>query len=216
VLFTMQRQRGDAVSHYVPSGIHGRYLAMGEPSRPLAERHIDFAHVPGPGVWRTAMRDLLDLGMLPGTVHNSPARGEPVYPAGIEALAKRDDNVHSYHRWACWRDFYDVLNHSKVLLHPGIDGLPFWDCQRPYEGWACGCVVAMSVPCTDVSEYPPTDVCPEAVYGSHEQLAHIAGVWLDEPGYLKLLREKTVERAHRFFTPEAVARYFLLKVKESL
>jgi hypothetical protein len=210
VLFTMQRQPGDTVSHYLPSGIHRRYMTMAEAN---TRRHIDFAHFPTNGVWRDAMRDLLRVGTLLGTVHNSVARGTPVYPDGVEPEA---EDVHSINGLACWSDYYHILNHSKVLIHPGIDYHPFWDCQRIYEGWACGCVVAMSVPCTDISGYSPTDVCPEAVYSSHDEFIRIAAIWGREPDYLENLRNKSLVRSHQFFTPEPVARYFLWQIERLL
>jgi hypothetical protein len=216
VVFTMQKQPGDKETHYIPSGIHERYLAMSLGKR-LEERHIDIAHVPGPGVWRSAMSDLFRLGTFHGTAHEGPARGRPVYPPEIRGLAERDgDNVHSYHRWACWTAYYEILNHSKVFVHPGIDHLPFWDCPRIYEGMACGCLVTMSTPCTDVSDYPPTDVCPQAVFVGHEEMIRNAEAWYKDRGYLDDLRRKCYRRGVKFFAPVPVARYFLHKVRRSL
>jgi hypothetical protein len=215
VVFTMQKQPGDTETCYLPAGLHDQYWGMAEPWREVSERHIDVAHIPGPGVWRSAMQDLLSLEVLAATVHRVPVRGEAVLPDEIRQLAAMDeDNVHSWHRWACWTAFYNTLNYSKILIHPGIDHLPFWECKRPYEGWACGCVVAMAQPCTDVSDYPPTEVCPEAVYSSHDELFELIRRWLAEPDCLENLRRKSVERAYHYFCPEAVARYFLHKIRE--
>lgn len=209
-VFTMQKHDKD--TYYLPSGIHRRYLAMNE-ALPLVSRHIHFAHFPTSGVWRDAMRDLLRIGALPGTIHNLATYGAPIYPDGVEPEA---ENVHSLQRLACCVSYYHILNRSKVLIHPGIDHWPFWECQRIYEGWACGCVVAMSVPRTNVSDYPPTEVCPEAVYSSHEELIRIAREFHDRPEYLEVLRAKSLRRSRRFFTPKPVARYFLHKIRESL
>jgi hypothetical protein len=217
VVFSMQKSPKDGEAFYIPSGIHEQYMEMGRPDTATGERPVDFAHFPGPGVWRSAMKDLLDIGALPGNVHNEAARGEPVYPEPIRELAGRDgDNVHSYHRWACWDGFWRVLNRSKVLIHPGIDHYPFWDCKRPYEGWAAGCLVAMREPCTDVSDYPPTEVCTEAVFGSHGELMDKAQFWYAHPNHLDGLRRASAVRGARFFAPEAVARYFLRRIREAL
>ncbi len=213
VLFVMQKQPGQA-GHYLPSGIHHGYVELGRFSQ---GRGIDFCHVPGPGVWRDAMRDLLDLDVLPGVVHNRPVRGEPVYYDTIRELAEQDrKNVHSWHRWARWTGFYEVLNDSRVLVHPGIDSWPFWDCKRPYEGWACGCLVAMCRPCTDVDDYPPTEVWPDAVYDSHQELFDRARHWHAHPDELEEARRESYERAMTYFTPEPVARYFLGKVYDAI
>jgi hypothetical protein len=217
VVFSMQKSPRDEGAFYIPSGIHEQYMEMGRPGTATNERPVDFAHFPGPGVWRTAMRDLLDIGALPGEVHNGTARGEPIYPEPVKGLAGRDgDNVHSYHRWACWPGFWCVLNRSKALIHPGIDYYPFWDCKRPYEGMAAGCLVAMRKPCTDVSGYPPTEVCPEAMFGSHEELMDKAQFWHANLDHLDKLRRESAERGIRFFAPEAVARYFLHRIRGTL
>lgn len=215
VLFVMQKQPGQA-GHYLPSGIHHGYVEMAK-GKDTGERSIDFCHVPGPGIWRDVMRDLLDLDVLPGVVHNRSARGKAVYYDDIKDLAERDTkNVHSWHRWARWSEFYEVLNDSKVLIHPGIDHWPFWDCKRPYEGWACGCLVVMSRPCTDVGDYPPTEVWPEAVYDSYGELLDRARHWYVHPGELDKARRESYERAMKYFTPEPVARYFLKRIHECL
>jgi len=217
VVFTMQKSPRDQGTFYIPSGIHDQYAEMGRPDIATGDRPVDFAHIPGPGAWRRAMKDLLSINALPGAVHNEEIRGEPVYPKEIEDLARRDEgNIHSYHRWACWVGFWDVLNRSKVLIHPGIDSLPFWDCKRPYEGMAAGCLVAMREPCTDVSDYPPTEVCPEAVFRNHGELMDKARFWHAHPDRLDELRGASAERGTRFFAPEAVARYFLCRTKKAL
>lgn len=216
VLFTLQKH-GKQQGHYIPKGMRNQWLDMGL-NRALQDRAIDFAHIPGDGVWRSAMRDLLDLGVLPGNVHNSQARGVPIYPAEIQALCERDaaPNTHSYHRWICWTEFYRVLNDTRVLIFPGIDHWLFWEAARIYEGWACGCLVAMSEPTTDVSDYPPTGVCPEAVYASHNELIDKARFWYAFPDCLDRLRKRSARRAYKYFTPASVARYFLQRTHDTI
>jgi len=219
VLFVMQKQPGQE-GHYLPSGIHHGYLELAQ-GKSTAQRRIDFCHVPGPGVWRDAMRDLLDLNVLPGLVHNRPVRGQPVYHEAIRDWAEQDrerdgkGNVHSWHRWARWSEFYVTLNDSKVLIHPGIDHYPFWDCKRPYEGWACGCLMAMSRPATDTGDYSPTEVWPDAVYDSHQELIDKAHYWHTHPDELDRARRESHERALKYFSPEAIARYFLQRIHET-
>ena len=215
ILFELNPQGG----HYLPAGIHHGYVKMAK-GKSTEQRNIDFCHIPGPGIWRDAMRDLMDLSVVPGVIHNRRVRGKPVYDTAIEEWVEKDrkrdqkGNIHSWHRWVCWSEFYEILNDSKVLIHPGIDHWPFWDCKRPYEGWASGCLVAMSQPCSDVSDYPLTEVWPDAVYDSHEQLFDRARYWYAHPDELDRARCESYERAMKYFTPEPVARYFLGKIAD--
>lgn len=216
VVFTLGRNiEQSGQGRYIPKGIHREYLTLAGVI-PTEQRAIDFAHIPGNGVWRTAMSALCNLGLLPGLVVNGEARGNPIYPPQIAPMADQDNNVHSYHRWACWSEYYKLLNNTKVIIHPGIDHYPFWETKRIYEGWACGCVVAMSTPTVDVSDYPPTEVCPEAVYEDHAELVEKARYWYDNPDYLNWLAGQSREHGQKFFSPVAIARYFLKAIKEEL
>lgn len=216
VVFTLAAERRQGNHYYIPKGIRDQWRAMGL-NKDTQSRTIDFAHIPGSGTWREAMRDLLDLGVLPGNVYNARARGEPVYPNEIRTLAEKDSvNTHSYYRWACYPEFYQVLNNAKVFVHPGIDHWPFWEAARIYEAWACGCLVAMSEPTVDVSNYPPTGVCPDAVFASHDELIDKARFWHASPKHLDTLRKRSARRAYKYFSPASVARYFLRRVHDAI
>jgi hypothetical protein len=217
ILFTMQKQLDlEGQGHYIPSGIHYEYLSA---ARDLAANY-DFCHFPTAGAWRQAMNDLICLGILPkgATVFNNIARGKPIFQEDIVALAQADQqgNVHSYHRWAVWQDYFTVLNSSRILIHPGIDKWPFWDCKRPYEGWACGCLVLMQNPCTDVSDYSPTGIWPDGVYVNYDDFQSKALFYFQHPALLHDARMDSRQRAESYLTPVPIARYFLKRVADGI
>jgi hypothetical protein len=213
VVFALAKYPG---AYYIPKGLQHQWLDQNG-SKTIMARGIDFCHVPGPGAWRRAMSALLVLGVLPGTIHNEAVRGKPAYPTTwVRSVAERDAGIHSWDRWAMYTDFYRILDDTRVLIHPGIDHWPFWEARRIYEGWACGCLVAMSTPTVDVSEYPPTGVCPEAVYASHEELISKGKFWYENPDILDSLAVQSAARARRYFSPVAVARYFLKRVHDAI
>jgi len=142
-------------------------------------------------------------------VHNSKATGEAVIPKGIESLVLADRNIHSYHRWILYKDYFKILNDTKVLLYPGVYDRPHWDSKRPWEGLASGCLVLTEKPPIDMSEYPMTELCPFAVYRDHGEMVEKCKQLYGNHGWLEQQRLEAVQGALRHFTPCPIARYFL-------
>lgn len=219
IVFTAQKQFGDDQTHYLPFGIHSEYVRFAK-NKPTNQRAIDFAHILGPGRKRRKMefqiRLLGALRILPGTIYNGSAYGNPLVPEPLKAQFEADKNVHSYHRWSNNQSYFDVLNNSKVLLYPGIDTLPFWDSKRLWEAYACGCLVLFKQPNIDVKDYPVTELCDFAVYSSSIQLMSKCRYLYRNPEVLDALRKEAVAKAREYFSPLPLARYFLRTVASLL
>lgn len=220
IIFTAQKRFDDKESLYLPFGVHKQYYDLFE-GKNTPEREYDFTHIPGPGIYRDIMSKAVRIGryfkILPGKISNENPyeRGKEIIPDEIRDNTLNDYNVHSYHRWVMNKIYFRLLNNSKVLIYPGIDPLPFWDSKRPWEAYASGCLVLMSRPNIDVSQYPLTEICQFAVYDSYLELLKKCRYLYKNPRLLDELRVKTFERAKKYFTPKPLANYFLRKIKEN-
>lgn len=219
LVFTAQKQFDDKASLYLPFGIQREYQLLFE-NKATRERKFDFTHIPGPGIKRDRMTNLIKilhcLNILPGSTHNSYVRGKKLMPEELRENILRDNNIHSYHRWVMQKDYFEVLNNSKVLIYPGIDNWPFWDSKRPWEAYASGCQVLISKPNIDVSEYPLTEICEFAVFNSYFEFIRKWRELYKNPSFLDELRIKTFERVTKYFSPKPITNYFLKKIYETI
>jgi hypothetical protein len=215
VVFTSQKNPGDEETIYLPFGIHREYLrlAKGKPGR---DRPVDFANVPGPCDKRRELTAFLQTAKLPGKVHNDKMHGQAIVPGPVEDLVRQDHNRHSWHRWICYRDYFRLLNNTKVLIYPGVYARPHWDSKRPWEALAGGCLVMTEKPPIDMSEYPMTELCPPAVYQSLDDMVEKCRAFYGNPGWMEQHRLRAVEGALEYFTPVPLARYFLWKIRKTL
>jgi len=219
MVFTSQKQFEDETSHYIPFGIHRQYSKFAD-DLTIANRTINLTHIPGPGVLRKRMQRLIKslqfLHILPEEVHNEEVRGEAWCPNEIEVYVQEDENIHSYHRWKVYEKYFKTLNNSKVIVYPGIDSWPFWDSKRPWEALSCGCYLLMRKPNIDVSEYPVTELDKDAVYDSYTEFIRKYRYLSRNPYELEKRRSRMSERAQKYFSPTAIARYFLWTIQNNL
>jgi len=221
VVFAAQKSTLDEGVHYLPFGIQREYATWAE-NRPIAQREIDFAHIRGAGTCREHteqyLADLVERRAVAAQIFNAEARGEVVFPQAIAALCQRElkgSNVHSYFRWGLDREYYRLLNRTKALIYPGINPGAWWDSKRPWEAYASGCLVLMAQPGVDEGDYPVSQICPQAVYRSDEELAEKMGALSRDTVLFERLRQEAVMRALTYFSPAPLARYFLHKVYQT-
>ncbi len=219
IVFVSQKSFDDKESLYLPFGIHKQYYDFFI-NKSTAERSTDFLHVPGPALYKDRMNLLLRIcrkfKIIPGNIKISEDRSREVVAEKIRENFLKDDNVHSYHRWAMSVPYFDDLNNAKVLIYPGIDPYPFWDSKRQWEAYASGCLVMMSKPNIDVSEYPITEICNYAVYGSYLEFIQKCRYLYNHQDFLDKLRRDSFERSKKYFTPKPIANYFLKLIKENI
>jgi len=214
IVFTSQKPFNDR-THYLPFGIRREYLRLrrGKSGR---ERLIDFANFPGSGSGRMHLTNFLQRTKLPGIVHNKKVRGVTESSLDFELfmnVALKDNNVHSWHRWLEYPDYFKVLNDTKILIYPNVYAdRPHWDSMRIWEAYASGCLVLLEKPNIDMSEYPVTELCKEAQYTCLRDLVGKCKRLYSNQGRLEQLRLQAVEGALRYFSPVALARYFLWKI----
>lgn len=215
LIFTSQKNPGDEKTIYLPFGIHREYLRFVQ-GKLGKDRSVDFANVPGPGDKRRELTAFLRSAGLPGKIHNSKLQGRAIIPKAVESLVSQDSNVHSWHRWRAYKDYFRLLNDTKIFLYPGVYDRPHWDSKRPWEAWASGCLVMTEKPPVDMAEYPMTELCPLAMYHSFDNMVEKCQQFYCNPGLTEQLRLRAVEGALRYFTPVPIARYFLWKIKGRL
>ena len=78
-----------------------------------------------------------------------------------------------------------------------------------------GCLVLMSEPCIDVSEYPVTEICNFAVYDSYFEFIKKCRYLYKNQLFLDKLRIESFELVRKYFYPKPITSYFLKKIKES-
>ena len=209
-IFTSQKPFNDNTI-YIPFGIQKNYLKMNQ-NIPILNRKYDFTHISGPGQLRCQISNFLSSKKINGKIFNGTARGEAIYPEKIKNLCKIDNNIHSYHRWSLNKDYFNVLNNSKVLIYHGIDNKPFWDSKRPWEALACGCILLYNKPLIDTSQYPLTQIDNFLLYNSLEELVEKCNKLINNPElfekYHNLCKTKSIE----FFSNKALTNYFLKKI----
>jgi hypothetical protein len=219
VLFVSQNCPPEA--HYLPFGLQNHYAAMCT-GRPAAERPIDFCHFPGDGSKREELTEFLPRARLLGKVYCDEARGDPLMPdlpnsSWLINLASSTAarEIHSANRWFMWTTYNEVLDASKVLIYPGTTEW-YWDSKRPWEGWANGCLVLFGNPDSvmNTNPLPVRNICPWAAYDSLDELEEKAAALYSRPDVLEGLRILSVRRAWKYFSPMAIARYFLKCIAE--
>lgn len=211
VLFVSQKQRWQQDAYYLPFGITREYLDAARWLEPT----IDFLHIPGAGRARQAAHNLITAGRIPGVARSHSIQGQREFPEGIRALAQKDRNIHSYHRWGICQDYFDTLSKSWVLIYPNIDG-PQWDSKRPYEALACGCVLLIKQPPTDMSSYPlPEILGDDLIYQDEDDLIEKCNDLYYDKEMRAELAYQIYRAARRYFTPKPLARYVLRRIHDS-
>lgn len=217
IIFTAQKVHNEPFETiYLPFGVHREYFDLSE-SKGVDERWWDISHFIGPGIQRRRMHRMMTLMNYCGLIQNGfsgKVRGEAITPKAISEYCKKDDNVHSYHRWILYKDYFKQLNNSKIVLYPGIDHWPFWDSKRPWEAMACGALVMMKHPVTDVSQYPITEIIPNLVYSNIIDFTKkVAAIRLKRYD-LNRLQSDMKKKLIRYFTPQSITRYFLSQIND--
>jgi len=211
IVFTSQKPHGSK-TFYLPFGIRREYpqFALGKSGK---ERSIDFAHFPGPGSGRKRLTAFLAKTKLLGRIHNGTVLGQSIIPKQVERFVRRDNNVHSWHRWVSSGSYFWKLNNTKVLIYPNVyTDRAHWDSMRIWEAYASGCLVLLEKPNIDMSQYPATELCNEAQYTCLRDLVGKCKRLYSNQGRLEQLRLQAVEGALRYFTPVPLARMFLWQV----
>jgi len=217
IVFECQKMNGNGTI-YLPFGIHQEYLDLDERLN-WKERDIDIAHIPGPGIWRKITKVVLRAGSATSLlkqyrIFNEPVYGDILTPQPISDYISRDANVHSYHRWSVSLNYFRVLNRSRLLVYPNISRFPFWDSKRPWEAYAVGCAVLMKRPCIDTSRYPPEGIESTLVYKDERHLLGALKQLFRDEEKCRVICERAVARARKYFSARAIARYFLMQVYE--
>ncbi len=214
IVFTSQKPHGSQ-SFYLPFGIHREYqrFTAGKSDR---ERRIDFANFPGPGSGRERLTNFLKRTKLPGVIHNEKVRGVIESSLDFELfmnVALKDNNIHSWHRWLEYPDYFKVLNDTKVLVYPNVyTDRAHWDSARIWEAYTSGCLVMLEKPNVDMSQYPVIELCKEAQYTDLRDLVGKCQQLYSNQKRFEQLRLQAIEGALRFFTPVPLARLFLWRI----
>ena len=218
ILFTTQRTNIKEQGYYLPFGIAKEYINTKINS--LEKRPYDFVNIDGPGEKRKRMKKFLNfnslLHLIPGKIFNGYVKGEIEYPEKIKEIAKKDKNIHGYNRWGISKNYFQMLNNAKILIYPGIVDGGIWESKRPWESYANGCLVLMSKPNINCSDYPITELCSFAVYNSYYELTSKARFLYKNKETLDKYRLQATEDAHKYFTPKPIGNYFLKKIKDSI
>lgn len=218
IVFCAQKRFDDTESIYLPFGIHDQYYILNE-NRAIDQRKYDFAHFPGPGKKRQQTKKLLDRinrWIRPHPkIWNESIRGEVFTQQTIADLVSKDQNVHSWHRWIMPKGYFQMLNHTKVLIYPGVDHWPFWDSKRPWEAIASGAAVLMRRPTIDTRAYGIDQITPELVYDNTRDLVlKMIKLKAMKPNRLRSLIQHFVSIAQQQFSSVEIAKYVLNNIGE--
>ena len=133
----------------------------------------------------------------------------------IREIINKDNNVHSWHRWTMPKEYFEILNDSRILIYPGIDHGGFWDSKRPWEAIASGAAVLMQKPSIDTQEKGLDTLDEDFVFDG----------WYQLPGKIRKLQrlpnhqleskiQDFVSQAQEQFSSASIATYFLNVIGE--
>lgn len=218
IVFTAQKQFDlkEYRDYYIPFGIQKWYQS--DSIKPFSERKFDFSHVQGTGKRRDEANGIMNTPMIPGEKFHKRTYGIHKFPKEIEDLANKDyrENVHGYHRWAKHEDYYQLLQDSKCIIYNGIDSWPFWDSKRPWEAMASGCYFLYTKPVIDVSEYPIWDCDDFAMCRDLNELSEKSHYLFNHKDEFSKRATNMMQYATKYFSAEAISRYFLMTIKKEL
>lgn len=215
IVFVSQKNLGDEQSCYMPFGIHREYLELAS-NKTTTDRGVDFAAISGPGPKRGELGAFMAQDKLPGSVFSGAIRGQGVIAEPLRQKLVSDRRVHSYHRWIMFRDYFRLLNDTKVLIYPGVHASAWWDAKRPWEAYASGCLVMLDKPLVDMSSYPVTELCPFAVYESYEELTQKCYYLYKHQNILDGYRREVIKGALKYFGSVPLARRFLWLIAQGV
>lgn len=219
VVFASQKRPGDKTTIYLPFGIQDEYKTLYE-NKTVSERDLDFTFIPGPGLKRKRMERTLQwlswIHAIPGRIFRGEARGNDVIPKEIAEEVAKDPNIHSYHRWVMSKNYFSILNRSRVMIYPGVANSAWWDSKRPWEAFAGGCLLLFKKPTVDMSDYPVTALGADLMFNSSLEFLEKCRFLYRRMDSLEKLRQNTYEKADRYFSSVPLARYFLGKAAGAL
>ena len=219
-IFMSQKFKINTDCIYLPFGIHDQYLQYNQGLK-SDERMYDIVNIPGTvHYYRGKITTLLENCKTQYKIFNSRIFGNhDIYNTAILDQCNRDKNIHSWHRWNMNKNYFEKLNHSKILISPPVDkyNAPGWESKRPYEALATGCLLIFhKQPDFDNSEYPLQELCDmcECEHENYHQLLDRCDFLLQNPEILEQKRKECYDNAMKYFTSDAIARYFLWKLKK--
>ncbi len=218
IIFVSQKQHND--NHlYLPFGIIDDYYKLAE-NKSTQQRLIDFCNIPGPGLKRKRLTKWIRQNRLPGRIHNSLVYGETkqIDNQDLSALITFDikQNVHGAIRFCLHKDYYQVLNNSKVFIYPGVSNSAWWDSKRQWEAIASGCYILFEKPTIDMSQYPVIGIDKFSMYNTYNELFNKCNYLHSNINVLDKKRISQTEQAQKYFSSESLVRYFLMEIKKAL
>jgi hypothetical protein len=206
---------------YLPFGIQSWFITMAEEAQKASpDRDLHFTYLSGAGSARKRVNKWLQDSPLPNQRLVRDVRGQAAIPTDIASFIARDGTdpgIHSWFRWVHYQGYYNLLSRSHALVYSNVwDGKHWWDSKRPWEALASGCLLMTEKPTIDMSEYPITALSPFTVFSSQQELIDKAYWLFGRPSHLDRMRVESTALAYRYFTPEPLARRFLLYVRDVL
>jgi hypothetical protein len=101
-------------------------------------------------------------------------------------------------------DLWGLLGDTRFFVYPGVSESE-WDSKLLWQAMAAGCILLMEQPPIDMSQYDVRDIA--FVYPKLP-----IKVEYDPKDSYEKIRSHLADQARRYFSPTAIARYFLRKI----
>jgi len=205
IIFKSQKFNNEGI--YLPFGINKTYILKEN----TKNREIDIANFPGPGGPRATITNFINRNFKNYKVSNRSIYGNMIVDNNIKNYCKKDNNVHSWHRWRVCDKYFETMKNSKICIYVPAPG--GWDSKRQWEALAQGAFVIFNKPVHfDNSQYPLQEICEE--FKNTNELVNKCEFLLKNPDILERKREECYEKAMKYFTSVPIARYFLWNIIE--
>jgi hypothetical protein len=204
---------------YLPTSISDNYIKHFK-NKDQYTKIYDITNIPGPGMYREIITNFVDKYLKQRCrVWNSKVYGNDNVPDPISYFCKNDNNIHSWHRWRCCKDYFEKLMSSNIIIIPPVDkynspgGIGI---KRVTEGLAAGCYILFhQQPDVDDKQYPISELCSFARFGfeNYQELFDKCSYLLLNPLELQKKKEKMFSNAMKYFTSIPITRYLLWNIQ---
>lgn len=203
---------------YIPCGIYETYINYFK-EKDKYKKIIDICYFPGASLgYRQDMKNTINTKLCKYKIINKNVYGEMHVDDKIKNFCEKDNNIHSWHRWICYKDYFKTIMSSKIQLispvhlynAPGGIGI-----KRVTEAIAGGNYILYHFqPDVDDTSYPIEEISPYSKFkfNDYNEMVQKCEYLLENPDFLEEKRDECYKNAMKYFTSEPIARYFLWNI----
>jgi hypothetical protein len=218
-VFMSQKYKINKEEIYLPTAILSTYLKYFE-HKDSYKKIYDISNFPGAGHYRSILTNVINSNFNHKyRIWNEQIYGNIMINEKVKILCEQDNNIHSWHRWRCCKNYFEKLMMSKILIISPVDkynapgGIGI---KRISEGLAGGCYILFhQQPDVMDTTYPTHELCSYSKFSfeNYSEMIQKCNYLLQNPTILDKKRKNMYDNAIKYFTAIPITRYFLWNIK---